>query len=166
MYLTLPSVGALLGGPHVSLDLVGSELRILKKNQSMESSLVGNSSKDSKEGSSQGGLWCMEALQGAAGQNPCLQGLGETPVTWGEHISPSILARRILRCWQRRSSPLVSKVLEETTEGLLRSRRGRPEWRRSLLGLGQRPASAASRRPITDCKSPEHLGPRLKGWRR
>jgi hypothetical protein len=48
----------------------------------MEHSLTGDSSKDSKEGSSQGELLCLEALQGAAEQNPCLFGVSETPTMW------------------------------------------------------------------------------------
>jgi hypothetical protein len=55
IYSALPSMGALLGGPHISPDLMGSKLR--------------DSSKDSKEGSSQGELRCLEAL-GASEENP------------------------------------------------------------------------------------------------
>jgi len=48
----------------------------------MERPLTGDSSKDSKEGSSQGELLCLGAAQGAIKQNPCLLGVSETPTTW------------------------------------------------------------------------------------
>jgi len=41
---------------------------IVEKSESMESSLVGDSSKDSTERSSQGELRCLEASKGAAGR--------------------------------------------------------------------------------------------------
>jgi hypothetical protein len=40
------------------------------------------------EGSSLGGLWCLEALQGATTQEPYLQGVGEAPDSWEQHLSP------------------------------------------------------------------------------
>jgi hypothetical protein len=51
-----------------------------------ESSTPGDSSKGSKEGSSQGEILCLEALQGAARQNPYtenLEGLTEKVSTLG-----------------------------------------------------------------------------------
>ena len=42
----------------------------LRKPESKESSALGNSNKDSMEGSSQRELWCQEAPQGATGQDP------------------------------------------------------------------------------------------------
>ena len=52
------------------------------KSEPMERPLTGDSSKDSKEGSSQGELLCLGAAQGAIKQNPCLLGVSETPTTW------------------------------------------------------------------------------------
>jgi hypothetical protein len=51
-----------------------------------ERSLTGDSSKDSKDGSTDGDLPCSEALQRATGQNLGMLGTGETPK--GEHLSP------------------------------------------------------------------------------
>jgi len=53
----------------------------------MERSSAGDSSKDSKEGSNQGELQHLEALQGATKQDPCMQEVSETPVTWEEYYS-------------------------------------------------------------------------------
>ena len=47
---------------------------IEEKSEHKWSSLAGNSSKGSKEGSSGGELWLLEALQGATEQNPYMQG--------------------------------------------------------------------------------------------
>jgi hypothetical protein len=52
----------------------------------MECSLTGDSSNDSKGGSRQGKLLCLEAPQGATEQNPCSHGASETPISWGEHV--------------------------------------------------------------------------------
>jgi len=65
---------------------------IVKILEPLESSLVGDSSKDSKESSSQGELQCLEAPQGAMKQNPSLHGISETPITWDEHLSPNSLS--------------------------------------------------------------------------
>jgi hypothetical protein len=47
-----------------------------------DSSTVGDSSKGSKEGSSQGELLHLEALHGATKQNLDMQRAGEHPMTW------------------------------------------------------------------------------------
>jgi hypothetical protein len=65
---------------------------IVKISESLESFLVGDSSKDSKEDSNQGKLWCLEDLQGATKQNPSLHGISETPITWEEHLFPNSLS--------------------------------------------------------------------------
>ena len=39
-----------------------------------------------------GELRCLEALQGAIGQDPCLQGAGEAPISWEQHLFPSSLS--------------------------------------------------------------------------
>ena len=70
---------------------------IIEKLESKESSIIGDFSKDSMEGSSQGGLRCLEALHRATGQNPCLQGAGEPPICWEQHLSPR--RRRLNRTW-------------------------------------------------------------------
>jgi len=60
----------------------------MEKLESKESSVIGDSSKDFTEGSYQGELWCLEAPQGATGQNPCLLGADEAPISWNQHLSP------------------------------------------------------------------------------
>ena len=57
-----------------------------------EKSAIWDSSKDSTEGSGQGELLCLEASQGAIGQNPCLRGLGEAPILWEQHLPPRNLS--------------------------------------------------------------------------
>jgi hypothetical protein len=59
----------------------------VKKLEAKEISTTRDSSKDSTEGSSQGALQCLKAPQGAIGQDPCLQGEGEAPVSWEQHLS-------------------------------------------------------------------------------
>jgi hypothetical protein len=44
------------------------------------------------EGSSQGEFWCLEAVPRTTGQDPCLQGAGEAPISWEQHLSPSSLS--------------------------------------------------------------------------
>ena len=59
----------------------------IEKLESKESSIIGDPSKDYTEGSTQGELQCLEALQGATGQNPCWQGEDEAPISWEQHLS-------------------------------------------------------------------------------
>jgi hypothetical protein len=53
-----------------------------------ERSLTGNSSKDSRYGSSDGALQCSEALQRATGQNLSAWGTGATPQGVHTRMSP------------------------------------------------------------------------------
>jgi len=70
---------------------------IIENLESKENSIIGDSSKDSMEGCSQGELQCLEASQGATDQNPCLQGAGEIPISWEQHLSPT--RRRLNWTW-------------------------------------------------------------------
>lgn len=77
---SLPSTEALLGGPYITPSTRGIRIDTTEeKLEHTESSFIGDSSKGSKEGSSQGELWRLEAPQVAH----------KTPVTWEEHLSPS-----------------------------------------------------------------------------
>ena len=79
----LPSMEALLAGPYIVPSTRGIRTDTTdEKLEHKESSYIGDSSKGSKEGSSQGEFQRLEALQGAS----------ETPVTWEEHLSPSSLS--------------------------------------------------------------------------
>jgi len=79
----LPSMEALLGGPYITPSTHGIRIDTTdEKLEHKESSFTGESSKDSKEGSSQGEFRGSEALQGAS----------EMPVTWEEHLSPRRLS--------------------------------------------------------------------------
>jgi hypothetical protein len=51
---------------------VDNSENVIEKLESMESSVIGDSSKDSTEGSSQGELRCLESLQGATGKKSML----------------------------------------------------------------------------------------------
>ena len=53
----------------------------------MEHSLIGHSSKDTKEDTSHGDPLCLEALQGATKQDPCSSEASGTPARWEEHLS-------------------------------------------------------------------------------
>jgi hypothetical protein len=59
----------------------GLIIESVEKLEPRESSATGDSSKDSTQVSSKGELWCLEAAQGATGQDPCLQGAGEAPIS-------------------------------------------------------------------------------------
>jgi hypothetical protein len=61
--------------------------------ESKESSAIGDSSKDSTDGSSEEELWCLEAPQRATRQDLCLQEAGEDPISWEQHLSPSSLTQ-------------------------------------------------------------------------
>jgi len=63
----------------------------VKKLDSKESTAIREPSKDSTLSSSQGALRCRKAPQGAIGQDPCLQGDVEAPVSWEQHLSPGSL---------------------------------------------------------------------------
>ena len=66
---------------------------IVKKLESQKSSALGDSSKDSTEGSSQGEIRCLGAPQmGATWQDPCLQGAGEALISWEQNLSRSSLS--------------------------------------------------------------------------
>jgi hypothetical protein len=74
--VALPSMGVLLGGLFNSP--ITRETTMVTTNEKLEikdSSTPGDSSKGSKEDSSQGELLHSEALQGATGQNPCTENL-------------------------------------------------------------------------------------------
>jgi hypothetical protein len=69
--IALPSMGALLGGPYDTPTTCGTKMESMNKEfEVKESSTPGDSGKGSKEGSSQGELLCLEALQGETRQNP------------------------------------------------------------------------------------------------
>jgi len=70
---------------------------IIEKLESKESSVIGDSSKDSTDGFCQGELRCLEAPQGATGQNPCLQGAGEALISREQHLPPR--RRRLNWTW-------------------------------------------------------------------
>jgi hypothetical protein len=84
-----------------------------EKLQTMESATPRNSSKGSKEGSSQGELLCLEAPQGATGQNP------------GSENIESLTERSAL---------LVSMVIKGIGMVLLRGKQGRLGLQRLVLG--------------------------------
>jgi hypothetical protein len=126
----------------------------------LESSLVGDSSKDSKKGSSQGQLWCLEALQGATKQNPSLHGISETPITWEEHLSPNSFSLENIEELTEKVSTFGPQSFRRTAVVLLGRERGRPGLPRPLLGTliaaNLSHLEVASHRL---CKSLEHLKP-------
>ena len=133
---------------------------IVKISESLESSLVGDSSKDSKEGSNQGELWCLEAPQGATKQNPSLHGISATPITWEEHLSPNSLSSENLEGMTEKVGTFGLQSFR-TAVVLLRSERGRPGLPRPLLGTLI--AADLSHLKVAShrlCKSLEHLKPR------
>jgi hypothetical protein len=58
---------------------------------SEKNTAIRDSSEDSTEGSSQGALRCRKSPQGAIGQDLRLQGVGEAPVSWEQHLSSGSL---------------------------------------------------------------------------
>jgi len=60
----------------------GIEIERIRDFESMESSTIGDSNKDSMEGSDKGELRPLEALQGTTGQDPCLHRVDEAPDSW------------------------------------------------------------------------------------
>jgi hypothetical protein len=120
-----------------------------------ERSLTGDSSKDSRDGSSDGDFPCPEALQRATGQNPGVLVAGETPQG---NICPRIgMTPEIWRCWQR-GLPLWSCGGKEIIVGLLKSGLGRLDRRGTLPAANPRLKAARHRL----CRSLVHLGSRAK----
>jgi len=65
----------------------GIKTECIRDFESMESSAIGDSNKDSTEGSDQGELRRLEALQGTNGQDPCSQRVEEATESWEQHLS-------------------------------------------------------------------------------
>jgi len=70
----------------------------LNKLELMEHYLTGDSSQDSKMGSSKGEPLCLVAPQGATKQNLSSPGTSETLISREEHLSPSSPSSANLRC--------------------------------------------------------------------
>jgi hypothetical protein len=84
----LPFMGALLDGLRVNPANRRNRNTIMNENvEYKESSLVGDSSKNSKEGSRQVQLLSLEAPHAATEQYSCWQGASETPMIWEEHLT-------------------------------------------------------------------------------
>ena len=64
----------------------GIKIDHVKDLESIDSSTPGDSNKDSTKGSVLGELWRPEALHGANGQDPHLQGVDEAPDSWEQHL--------------------------------------------------------------------------------
>jgi len=64
----------------------------MKDLESTEISALGDSNKDSTEGSIFREVRRLEALQGATGQDPHLQEVDEAPDSWEQHLSTCSLS--------------------------------------------------------------------------
>ena len=64
----------------------GIKIECIRDFESMESSAIGDSNKDSTEGSDRGEIWRLEVLQEASGQDPCSQRVDEAPASWEKHL--------------------------------------------------------------------------------
>ena len=89
----------------------------LNKPELMEHSLTGDSSKDSKIGSSQGEPLCSVALQGATKQNLSSPGTSETLVSWEEHLSPSSPSSADLKMLAEKAGTLDLKNMNKNNSG-------------------------------------------------
>jgi len=105
-----------------------------------ERSLVGDSDKGSKEGSSQGERLCSEDPHGAAEQNPDVQGAGETPLTWEEHPSPSSLS------WENLGGP-TEKVGTLGLQNIKKNRCGADRKRVKMTKLAEVPSGDSGSGP-------------------
>ena len=65
----------------------GIKIECIRYFESMESSVIGDSNRDSKEGCDQGELRRLEAPQGATGQNPCSQRVDGAPDSSEQQLS-------------------------------------------------------------------------------
>jgi len=92
----------------------------------------------------------MEALQGAAGQNPCLQGSSENLEALAEKVlTLGLESVRRNRCGAAKKRARKARMAKALTRTQTAANLGRFEAANYRL-----------------CKSREHLGPRLKGRRR
>jgi hypothetical protein len=94
----------------------------VKKFESKESSTIGDSSKDLKEGSSQGALQYLKAPQGAIGQDPCLHGEGEVPVSWEQHLFLGSLSSENLEGLTEKASTLGLQAARKNRCGVAKKR--------------------------------------------
>jgi hypothetical protein len=134
----------------------------------MESSSAGDSSKNSKEGSNQGELRHLEALQGSTKQDPCMQGVSETPILGWNTCS--------LQSKLEDSKGLTEKVgtiglqsLRKNQSGAAKKRARMAGLLRPLLGTLQWPISAASKQPVTNSAGTQNIwdpeeGKEVKTW--
>jgi hypothetical protein len=85
----------------------------------MEYSLTGDSSTDSKGGSSQGELLFLEGLQGATERNP---GASKTPLSWVVHLSPGSPSSENLQVLAEKVGTLDLKSIKKTCSGVVKKR--------------------------------------------
>ena len=64
--------------------------------------------------------FCLEALQWATGQNPCLQLVGEAPISWEQHLSP--MRRKVNWTWLSTTSLIQANLQHSITAARVLSR--------------------------------------------
>jgi len=106
----------------------------VKKLESKESSTIGDSSKDSMEGSSQEALQCLTAPQGAIGQDPHLQGEGEAPVSWEQHLSLESLSSENLEGLTEKAGTLDLQAARKNRCGVAKKRERKAKMAEALAG--------------------------------
>jgi len=145
----------------------GIKIDRMKDLESVESSILEDSNMDCKEGSNHRELWHPEALQGAIGQDPHLQEVGETPDSWEQQLSPCNLSSENIEGLTEKVGTLGLPAARKNRCGAAQKRARRARVAESLAGnsvisqsvsLG-RFRAAKSRL----CRSPLHLGPRAQG---
>ena len=117
-----------------SLTHVSSISKTVNKPELLEHFLTGDSSKDSKEGSNQGELWCLEAPQGATGKDPCLQGDVEALVSWEQHLCPGSLRSENLEGLTEKVGTLALRATRNNRCGAVKKRAKKAKMPEAFAG--------------------------------
>jgi hypothetical protein len=111
----------------------GINIDLVRKSESKERSVLGDSSKGSTEGSGLGELRCLEAPQGATTQDPCLQGVGEAPDSWEQHLSPYSLISENLEGLTEKVGSLGLRPTRKNRCGAAKKRARRAKMAEALV---------------------------------
>jgi len=106
----------------------------MKDFESTESSALGDSNKESTEGSDLGELRCPEAPQGATGQDPHLQEVDEAPDSWEQHLSTCSLSSENLEVVTAKVGTLGLCTARKNCFGAAKKRAKRARVAGSLVG--------------------------------
>jgi hypothetical protein len=119
------------------------------------------------EGSSQGAIQSLKALQGATRQDPCLRGEGDASASWEQHLSPGSLSSENLEGLTEKDGTLGLWAAKKNEFGAAK-KQARTAKMAEALARDSAAASLGHFKAAKSrlCRSSVHLGPRAKRRRR